>query len=206
MPVKTYSRAKSRLDIPDTIREELCHMMLVEVLHALTSCTMIREIVVVTQESRAAELCGTLGVTVLRDEERGVNEAVGMADAYLERRGAPISVVIPQDVPLLEGRDVSFLLKFFTPPTCVMVVPSGRFDGTNALLRCPPRIMGTHYDMDSYRHHTQMARDVTPNNCIVYVDNLMQDIDTIQDLERLLQSHSKPHLVRSIRALINQGA
>lgn len=177
--------------------------MLEEILTTLQSCTLVDEIVVVTAEAEAATLCHTLGVTVLKDEENGVNEAVRMADVYLEERGAVMSLVLPQDIPLLEAQDVSFLLKFFTPPTCVMTVPSMRFDGTNALLRCPPKIMGTHYDDDSYRNHMMMARQATPNHALVFVPNMMRDIDTIEDMNHILSTDAKPNFRRSVQSLLD---
>lgn len=179
--------------------------MLREILTTLQSCLFVGEIVVVTAETRAATLCDSLGITVLNDGESGVNEAVYLADVYLEEQGAVMSLVMPQDIPLLEARDISFLLKFFTPPTCVMTVPSIRFDGTNALLRCPPRVMSTHYDDHSYRNHMMMARQATPNHELVFVPNIMRDIDTIEDMNYVLNTGTKPHFTRSVLSLLDSG-
>lgn len=179
--------------------------MLNEILAALQSCPLINEIVVVTRETRAISLCESLDITILNDEERGVNEAVHLADAYLKEQNASMSLVIPQDIPLLVSQDISFLLKFFTPPTCVMTVPSIRFDGTNALLRCPPCIMGTHYDDNSYRNHMMMARQATRNHELVFVPNIMRDVDTIEDLNYVLGTGAKPHITRSLCDLLDLG-
>ena len=182
LPVKSYSRAKSRLDIPPPQRAELCHVMLERILRTLDASPDVCEVVVVSRERRASELCDAAGATLLRDSGGGVNEAVAVADRYLAGRGAVISLVIPQDIPLIEPADVSFLLKFFTPPACVLVVPSMRLDGTNALLRCPPDIMGTSYDDNSYRNHMRVARRAAPNWGTVHVTRIMQDVDTLRDL------------------------
>ena len=179
--------------------------MLREILTTLKSCLYVDEIVVVTTETRAATICDTMDITVLNDEESGVNEAVYLADVYLEEQGAAMSLVIPQDIPLLEAQDISFLLKFFTPPTCVMTVPSIRFDGTNALLRCPPRVMGTHYDDHSYRNHMMMARQATPNHELVFVPNIMRDVDTIEDMNYVLNTGAKPSFTRSVRSMLDSG-
>ena len=205
IPVKRYTRAKTRLAVSDHIRCDICHLMLHEILATLKSCLYVDEIVVVTAEVRAKALCDSLDVTVLDDAERGVNEAVRLADVYLEGRGTAISLVIPQDIPLLEVQDISFLLKFFTPPTCVMTVPSIRFDGTNALLRCPPRVMGTHYDDHSYRNHMMMARQATPNHELVFVPNMMRDVDTVEDMNYVLNTGAKPRFTESVRRLLALG-
>lgn len=198
VPVKAYSLAKTRLEVHPQQRADLCHVMLEEILSILSDSPYIHEIIAVTQERRAESLCEEMGAAVLRDDGKGVNQAVALADDYLQRRGAAMSLVLPQDIPLLEPSDISFLLKFFTPPTCVMVVPSARLDGTNALLRCPPRVMGTHYDDDSYRNHMRMARESTPNPALVYVPNIMMDVDTASDLDRLLDGNAKPDLRRQM--------
>ena len=206
IPVKTYSQAKTRLDVAPRLREDLCHMMLEEILHTLEASPLVHEIVMVTQEARAQELGRASGATILRDEEAGVNEAVALADAYLAGKGAAISLVIPQDIPLIRSGDIRFLLKFFTPPACVLVVPSRRLDGTNALLRCPPDIMGTHYDDNSYRHHMDMARRATANPGLVYVHSIMRDVDTLEDLSHIIQDDTKPDLARRISRLLDSDA
>ena len=205
VPVKTYSRAKTRLGVPPRVREEICHIMLREVLHTLAGSPLVHETVMVTREDRARSLGEEMGVTILRDAEAGVNEAVALADAYLAGKGASMSLVMPQDIPLIRDRDIEFLLKFFTPPTCVLVVPSQRLDGTNALLRCPPDIMGTHYDDDSYRSHMRMARQATPNPGLVHVPRIMRDVDTVEDLGHILRDGTKPELGLSISRLLGSG-
>lgn len=202
VPVKTYSRAKTRLDVAPRIREGICHLMLEEILYTLGMSPHIHRIILVTREERARELGEKAGAVILRDREEGVNEAVALADEYLADRGAAMSLVIPQDIPLMCSEDIGFLLKFFTPPTCVLVVPSGRLDGTNALLRCPPDIMGTHYDDDSYRSHMAMARGATPNPGLVYIPGVMRDVDTMEDLSYVVREGSKPDFARRISRLL----
>ena len=205
IPVKTYSRAKTRLDVPPRVREEICHVMLREVLRTLAESPLVYETVLVTREDRARSLGEEMGATMLRDVEAGVNEAVALADAYLAGKGAAMSLVIPQDIPLIRDADIRFLLKFFTPPTCVLVVPSRRLDGTNALLRCPPDIMGTHYDDDSYRSHMRMARQATSNPALVHVPRMMRDVDTVEDLGHILRDDTKPELGLRISRLLDSG-
>lgn len=202
VPVKTYSRAKTRLDVAPRIREDICHLMLKEILHTLGMSPHVYRIILVTREERARDLGEKAGAVILRDKEEGVNEAVALADAYLADRGAAMSLVLPQDIPLMRSGDIGFLLKFFTPPTCVLVVPSGRLDGTNALLRCPPDIMGTHYDDDSYRSHMAMARGATSNPGLVHIPGVMRDVDTIEDLAYVVRDGSKPDFAHRISLLL----
>ena len=202
IPVKTYSRAKTRLDLEPRMREGICHLMLDEILNTLTASPHVHRIVMVTREARARDLGEKVGAVILRDREKGVNEAVALAGEYLADLGAAMSLVIPQDIPLMRSGDIDFLLKFFTPPTCVLVVPSGRLDGTNALLRCPPDVMGTHYDDDSYRRHMAMARRATSNPGLVYIPSIMRDVDTTEDLLHVVRDGSKPDFARRVTRLL----
>lgn len=203
IPVKQYHTAKTRLDISDEKRAELCHVMLHETLLTLNRSPYVHEIVVVTGEARAKNLSETMGAVVLHDDDAGVNHAVHTADVYLSRKQAAISLVIPLDMPLMEPSDISFLLKFFTPPTCVLVVPSIRHDGTNALLRCPPDVMSTSYDDDSYRNHMDMARRAVTNYGLVHIPRMMHDVDTMSDLEGVVR-RARPSLKQRINDILIQ--
>lgn len=202
LPVKRYSRAKTRLDIHPDIRGAICHIMLEEMVHTLDRSPYISEIVMVTQEPQARAIGEEVGCIMIHDEESGVNEAVAKADRYLTESGAAMSLVIPQDIPLMRSSDIGFLLKFFTSPTCVLVVPSRRMDGTNALLRCPPDIMKTSYDDNSYRNHMSMARQATPNPGLVHVTRMMMDVDTVHDLDIIMQGE-KPMLAARISEVLD---
>jgi len=68
------------------------------------------------------------------------------------------SLVIPQDIPFFKTQDIDFLLSFQHTPKSVLIVPSRRFDGTNALFRTPVNIMRTHYDEDSYKIHLSTGK------------------------------------------------
>lgn len=201
IPVKQYGAAKTRLGISKEKRAELCHVMLHETLLTLNDSSHIHEIVVVTGESRAKDLSDAMGAVTLHDDDTGVNQAVHTADVYLRRKGASISLVIPLDMPLMEPSDISFLLKFFTPPTCVLVVPSMRHDGTNALLRCPPDVMGTSYDSNSYRNHMDMARRTVINYGLVHIPRMMCDVDTMSDLKYVLRQ-TRPTLRQRINDIL----
>lgn len=202
MPVKTFSRAKSRLDLPPHTKAELCAVMLEEMLRTLSASPQISYTVVVTRDPDARGIAEGLGAAVVADpDERGVNEAVSLADAYVRERGAGATVVLPQDIPFTTVQDVGFLLKNQIPPDFVTVVPSRRFDGTNALVRMPPDIIGTSYDRDSYRAHTEAARMNTRNPSVLFVRRMMSDIDDIGDLRYALGQNTEAGLCRRIKGL-----
>ena len=207
IPVKTFSRAKSRLALPAGARAALCEMMLGEMLRTLAPSPLIGEIIVVTGDPRAAEIARGFGAAVIPDpEEKGVNEAVSLTDDYVRRREIGATIVLPQDIPFTKVQDIDFLLKIQIPPNFVTVVPSRKFDGTNALVRMPPDIMDTHYDRDSYRAHMDAAKRRTRNPSVLFVRRMMIDIDDMDDLAYALERNEKPELCERIRALLAGGA
>ncbi|RNJ76635.1 MAG: 2-phospho-L-lactate guanylyltransferase [Nitrosopumilus sp. H13] len=203
IPVKTFSHAKTRLDLPASQKEELCKIMLEEILHTVSMSPKISEAVIVTGEKEAARIGKKFGATVLEDQrENGVNGAVAIADRYLLESGFDASMVLPQDIPYIKVQDIDFVMNHMGIPNFAIVVPSRRFDGTNALVRMPVDLMETHYDEGSYKIHLSTAKKYTSNAALVFVRRIMTDVDNIEDLKYLLGQAEKPQLVEKIRAII----
>jgi len=73
-------------------------------------------------------------------------------------------------------------------PKCALVVPSRKFDGTNALFRAPVNLMETHYDEDSYKIHLTTAESKTASTALVLIRRIMLDIDEPEDLSYILKN------------------
>ena len=205
IPVKTFARAKTRLNLPEAEKEALCIMMLKEILHILEISPHIDRTVVVTREAKVTELCQQFNATILYDEkESSVNAAVSLADRYLLENGFDASAVFPQDIPYIQTQDIDFMMKYVAPPNYAIVVPSRKFDGTNALVRMPTDLMETHYDEGSYKIHLNTANERTPNASLVFVRRIMWDIDSSDDVEFVLQQNEKPHISEKIRQILKQ--
>ncbi len=203
IPVKTFAKAKTRLDLPLEKKIELCKIMLDEILHILSISPQINEIVVVTKDKQAVDICKKYKVMTINDEkEQGVNEAVALADKYIVGKNYDASIVLPQDIPYVKTQDIEFMMKFHAPPNFAIIVPSRKFDGTNALVRMPPDLMGTHYDDDSYRNHMMMAKKHTGNPALVFVKRIMWDVDTREDLDMLIEQNEKPALLGKIERIL----
>lgn len=203
IPIKTFAQAKTRLELEPLQKEDLCGLMLEEILHVLTISPKIDEVVVVTREPKAMDACKRFGATEIFDEnEQGVNNAVSMADRYLLENHFDMSIVLPQDIPFIQTQDIDFMLRFVMPPSFAIIVPSRRFDGTNALVRMPVDLMGTHYDENSYKKHMNTAKKLTPNTSLVFVQRIMWDVDCNEDLEFLLQQNVKTDICAKIRKIL----
>ncbi len=204
IPVKTFSLAKTRLDLSPHQKEELCKIMLEEILYTLSISPQIDRTVIVTKETKAIELAKKYNAVIISDnEEKSVNNAVALADKYLLENKFDASIVFPQDIPFIKTQDIDFMLNYKIPPNFAIVVPSRRFDGTNALVRMPIDLMITHYDEDSYKIHMNTAKEVTRNVALVFVKRIMLDVDNMEDLKFLLEQNEKPEISKKIKNILD---
>jgi len=203
IPVKTFSYAKTRLDLSPHKIEDLCKVMLEEILHTISISPQIEKSILVTKEEKAIEIGKKFNtVTIIDEKEESVNNAVALADKYLLENNFDASIVFPQDIPYIKTQDIDFILKYMAPPNFAIVVPSRRFDGTNALVRMPVDLMETHYDEDSYKIHMNTAKEHTLNVAMVFVKRIMWDVDNTEDLEFLLEQNEKPQIAEKIKRIL----
>lgn len=203
VPVKTFSLAKTRLNLSPQQKEDLCKIMLEEILHVLSISPQIEKTVIVTREEKAMELGKKYNAIIISDkEEKSVNNAVALADKYLLENKFDASIVFPQDIPFIKTQDIDFMLNYKVPPNFAIVVPSRRFDGTNALVRMPTDLMATHYDEDSYKIHMNTAKEYTRNVALVFVKRIMWDVDNMDDLKFLLEQNEKPEIAAKIKNIL----
>ena len=203
IPVKTFSNAKTRLDLSPNKKEKLCEIMLEEVVHTISISPQIEKIVIVTKEEKAIRIGEKFNAKIIIDEkEESVNSAVELADKYLLENNFHASIVFHQDIPYIKTQDIEFMLNYKAPPNFAIIVPSRRFDGTNALVRMPVNLMKTHYDEDSYKIHMNTAKEYTLNVAMVFVKRIMLDVDNDEDLEFLLEQNQKPQIVEKIKKIL----
>lgn len=188
VPVKTFSRAKTRLNMSSEKREKICRIMLESVLGTLIQSEIIERVAIVSNDETALGIGKKFGAVQIYDPvELGVNTAVKLADNYFLKEGFDSSVVFPQDIPLIQVEDIDTLLNFRIKNRCVLAVPSRKFDGTNALFRMPPDVMETHYDEDSYKMHLDTAEKRNAIPCLVLIRRIMLDVDDQSDLNLIMR-------------------
>ena len=106
-----------------------------------------------------------------------------------------------QDIPFIQSEDIEHLIQFSKSSQSVLVVPSRRFDGTNALLRRPHNLTKTHYDEDSYKIHLEIGKSMTSNTSLIFLRRIMFDVDNQEDLEFLLSHNEKPEFYTKINQI-----
>jgi len=202
IPVKTFSKAKTRLNLSLNQREDLCRIMLEEVVGTISNTKNIDKIILVSKDEEALKLTKKFGVKeIFDDDESGVNHAVSLADSYLENNEWDTSIVFPQDIPFIQSADIEDLIQFSKSTQSISVVPSRRFDGTNALLRRPHNLMKTHYDEDSYKIHLEVGKSMTSNTSLILLRRIMLDVDNQEDLKFLLSHSEKPEFCSKINQI-----
>jgi len=190
VPVKRFESSKSRLSSVLNVveRKELSELLLTNTLSVLTQASAISEIVIVSSDEVAMEIARRNGAEVLREsKDNGVNAAIALADDYSFENGAEATLVIPQDLPLLIAADVNMIcMKAEYPDRCLVVCPSIRYDGSNALLRKPSRLLKTYYDEDSFNAHIRAARKSGIPTKVFLSKRIMLDLDTTEDIKILM--------------------
>src|SRR5215210_6075735 len=195
VPVKRFENAKTRLssilDLDDRIR--LSSLMLEDTVKILSSVPSLMQVLIVSTDKRAEEI-GTKhgGNFLLEEKEKGVNSAVALADSYcIEEAAADATVVIPQDLPLLDAIEVSRAGELAENESkCIVICPSLRYDGTNMLIRKPPSIIATFYDADSYNMHVKAAIKLGIPVKRLFSKAVMYDIDTPEDALQLTKEEA----------------
>jgi 2-phospho-L-lactate/phosphoenolpyruvate guanylyltransferase len=194
VPVKRFENAKTRLssilDLDDRIR--LSSLMLEDTVKILSSVPSLTQVLIISANKRAEEIATKHGVNFLREEkEKGVNSAVALADSYCIKKAADATVVIPQDLPLLDAFEVSRACELAENESkCIVICPSLRYDGTNMLLRKPPSVIDTFYDTDSYNMHVKAAIKLGIPIKRLFSKTVMYDIDTPEDALQLTKEEA----------------
>jgi 2-phospho-L-lactate guanylyltransferase len=200
VPVKTFSKAKKRLRLQQSVKENICDLMLQEVLKTISNCKLIDKIVLVSKDEAALKIGRQFNAAEIFDNESGVNDAVSLADQYISDKKFDCSIIFPQDIPIMMSSDIDNLLNFVKSKNSVIIVPSRQFNGTNALVRCPADIMKTSYDMGSYTFQIDAAKTKTDDVSIALIRRMMLDIDDEHDLAFMLKQNDKLDFCKKIES------
>ena len=202
IPVKTFQKSKTRLQLSEEKTNKLCRLLLEEVIRTIHESKLIDKTIVVTNEEQISDIIEKYGCKKIKDEhETSVNDAVKLAEEYLVENEFTHSIVLPLDVPFFESDDLKKLLDF-SENESVIVVPSRHFDGTNALLRTPINSMTPRYDEGSYSFQIESAKTSNVKISMGLIYRLMLDIDNPEDLEFVLKRNIKPEFCQKIKSII----
>ena len=183
IPIKKFDKSKTRLSpfLDPNERKELTEYLILDLLGKL--CELENSQVIIVTGERINSLDKFDDVVIINEiNVNGVNNAIGLANEFVEKSGFNESLIIPIDLPLLCTKDIKDIIKFsgrFENGICI--VPSRRYDGTNVLLRKPNLIIDTFYDNNSFYNHIKKTVEKKKVVKIFNYENLMIDLDTIED-------------------------
>ena len=192
IPVKRLNLAKRRLaDVlaPDE-RRELVLSMLQDVLRNLTQCRFITGASIVSSDTSLRTQAAAFGVEYLSENEQDLNAAMRQGAAYARSRGLEEVVLLPADVPLITAEEMDSWVAGRAREPGINIVSDRAGDGTNGLLVSPPELIDFHYGPGSFSLHCQAARAAGARVTEDDIPSLRLDIDTVADLERLLNSRA----------------
>jgi 2-phospho-L-lactate guanylyltransferase len=175
--VVPYHEGKSRLSDSRGVRRRVSLAMLGDVLGA---CVAVGETVVVTDDNDAREIATDVGASLVEDPGDGQGAAVAAALAGLEP--GPV-LVVNADVPCAVPHDLRSLLAA-TPAGGLALVEA--LDGTTNALSLPAaEVFAPLYGKASADRFVTHAHELGLEAVRAAIPNLVDDVDTLSDLERL---------------------
>jgi 2-phospho-L-lactate guanylyltransferase len=188
IPVKDQVLAKSRLSgvlAPDE-RRSFNHAMLQDVLEAITNCTEIEKIVLVSDDPAVTLLADKYSAELFSERHanaRNLNEALGAACDQLSDRCVGKILIVHSDMPLLRTADVEALLLCGADEgNDVVLGPDLINVGTNAMLFSAAERPSMLYGRDSFSRFKVDVRRRGLSYAVVRQPGIGQDVDTAADL------------------------
>jgi 2-phospho-L-lactate/phosphoenolpyruvate guanylyltransferase len=188
VPLRGLEAAKSRLggQLDAEERLDLVTGFLERTLSAAASTPGVDRVLLVSPDPAALELGRTLGAATVRDEGRGLNDALLQARNHALAGGARSLLVLPGDLPRVSPEAIAEVIAAADAAgepddPVVALVPDRHGSGTNALLLSPPGVIPFAFGRGSRARHLAAARAAGAR--LVEVDGaLTLDVDTPEDL------------------------
>ena len=190
IPVKQLANAKQRLSsfLSASDRAALFSAMVRDVLTAVEACSLIDQIMVVTNDLKVSELGKEYDANIRPEPQRpGLIESVTEAARDLSLAGVSTMVFLPGDVPLVSAEELESVLEGFgsSNEAEFLIVPAADLGGSNCVVCSPPDCITFGFGEDSFRRHLSIARELGLNPTVMKLPGIGLDIDTPNDLREL---------------------
>ena len=190
IPVKQLANAKQRLSsfLSASDRAALFSAMVRDVLTAVEACSLIDQIMVVTNDLEVSELGKEYDAKIHPEPQRpGLIESVTEAARDLSLAGVSTMVFLPGDVPLVSAEELESVLEGFgsSNEAEFLIVPAADLGGSNCVVCSPPDCITFGFGEDSFRRHLSIARELGLNPTVMRLPGIGLDIDTPNDLREL---------------------
>lgn len=188
LPVKRLDHAKQRLGehFSDEARGQIARALLEDALRLCRSSSGFLTWWVVSDDPKVLDRAAAYGCFGIKDESENLNGALAFATRKVEMEGAQSVTIIPCDTPLAYEGDLRDLVD--TGATSDMVlVPSEKDGGTNAIFMRPPTLLDPHFGPQSMNAHMSLAGRMGIRCSMLVLPRLGLDIDTIDDVDEFLK-------------------
>jgi 2-phospho-L-lactate guanylyltransferase len=182
IPAKPLNQSKTRLAavLPLDERVELSRHLLQRTIHL---ARQVGQVVVVSRDAAVRRLAKQAGAWALVEAGKGLNKALQQASDWATAQGGQAILILPGDLPLLQEADLREMVAAGPTPPAVVIAPSRRLDGTNALFLRPPGLIPFVFGSGSFEQHQQAARAIGLEPVIHRSPTTALDLDVPTDLE-----------------------
>jgi 2-phospho-L-lactate guanylyltransferase len=184
IPAKPLDQSKTRLAavLPVTERVDLSRRLVQRTIHL---AGQVGEVVVVSRDMAVRRLAKQAGAWALVEAGQELNQALQQASDWIIARGGQAVLILPGDLPLLQLSDLTEIVAAGQRFPSIVIAPSQRLDGTNALLLRPPGSIKFAFGPRSFDRHQQAARGVGVEPVIYHSPTVALDLDLPEDLQAM---------------------
>ncbi len=210
LPVKRLADAKQRLGehFSDEARIQIARALLEDALKLCRSSSGFLTWWVVSDDPTVLDRGAAYGCFGIKDESETLNGAIAYATRKIEAEGATSVTIIPCDTPLAYEGDLRDLVDTGEQSDMVLV-PSERDGGTNAIYMRPPTLMDPHFGPQSLNAHMSLAGRMGMRCSMLVLPRLGLDIDTIEDVDNFLkrdtlETSATSRVLKSLRGVTEE--
>ena len=191
--MKDFKKGKERLELPKEKKHQICKLMFNDVCLALEKSYKVDEIIIVSSDKNLFKNLHSKFNGVLENSSEGLNHAIQLGISSLDFEKNDSLLILHSDLPLLQPNDVNSYFEMSQESEKILILtPSLRKDGTNAILLKPPTIFKPIFGKNSFDRHLKRAQTIPELQVQVFRnENVALDIDTIADLKLLIQKEAE---------------
>lgn len=188
LPVKRLVDAKRRLGehFSDEARIQIARSLLEDALRLCRSSAGFLTWWVVSDDPAVLDRAAAYGCFGIKDEAENLNGALAFAIRKVEAEGAQSVTIIPCDAPLAYEGDLRDLVDT-GEQSDIVLVPSEKDGGTNAIYMRPPTLLDPMFGPQSLNAHMSLAGRLGLRCSMLILPRLGLDIDTIEDVDEFLK-------------------
>lgn len=182
IPAKPLDQSKTRLAavLSGAERADLSRRLLLRTIHL---AQQVGQVVVISRDAAVRRLAKQAGAWALVEAGQELNQALQQASDWVSARGGQAVLILPGDLPLLQLSDLIEIVAAGKDQPAIVIAPSQRLDGTNALLLRPPGLIHFVFGPGSLEGHHQAALATGIEPTLYHSPTVALDLDMPEDLE-----------------------